>query len=452
MADNSTGQITYISKKYTENAEGVRWNTTGETSLNSAKSIKMYGQQQGVSFHKNDPVVLNAAPPFKVTKVEGPVSVVNENTYEFKATQFSEKLADHQLMMVNWAYSFDGGSTVTPFPSGTTRVEKGIAYKTVRVAGNHTDKEVSVYAYFRKPDTSVAARAKVVYLPLAVDIYRMPGLNEDGSDIANDMAYGKGTAQKPVYSAADIQTYTKEYGENGFDVNKHSKYANVAQQGSKGIYNSKQILENGSLMQLSGSYSDDQLFRNFRDMVGLMARGELNTNIYAMIDKFKSNTGGIYENGALTRAVIENPSTQRFCTGVEKMLKEKIQKSGGDLSQVEDKQVYFGTEAGYRSSHPYGHPAFPYSRDMNLFKGLTIAINDVWSYRVSLISFKQTGKAYKARYEVVLFDHFGLDYPDMEKFYSYGAGFRAWFVLQHMRGYKPFLTKVKFEKEFEGNI
>lgn len=452
MAENSsTGQITYICKKYTENGEGVSWHTTGETSLTSGKSIKMFGQQEGVTFHKNDPVKLNAAPPFKVTKVEGPVSVVNENTYEFKATQFSEKLADHQLMMVNWAYSFDGGATITPFPSGTTRVDKGIAYKTVRVAGNHTDKEVSVYAYFRKADTSVAAKAKVVYLPLAVDIYRMPGLNEDGSDIANDMAYGKGTVAKPVYSPADIQTYTKEYAENSFDPAKHSKYANVSQ-GNKGIYNTQQVVNNGQLMQLSNSYSDDQLFQNFRDMVSLMARGDLNTNIYAMIDKFKSNSGGIYENGALTRAVIENPSTQRFCAGVEKMLIDKIKNSGGDLSQVEDKQVYFGSEAGYRSSHPYGHPAFPYSRDMNLFKGLTIAINDVWSYRVSLISFKQTGNDYKARYEVILFDHFGLDYPDMEKFYSYGAGFRAWFVLQHLRGYKPFLTKVKFEKEFEGKI
>ena len=27
-----------------------------------------------------------------------------------------------------------------------------------------------------------------------------------------------------------------------------------------------------------------------------------------------------------------------------------------------------------------------------------------------------------------------------------------WFVLQHLRGYKPFITKITFTKEFEGSI
>ena len=54
----------------------------------------------------------------------------------------------------------------------------------------------------------------------------------------------------------------------------------------------------------------------------------------------------------------------------------------------------------------------------------------------------------KGKYQVILWDHFGLDKPDLERFYSYGAGFRAWFILQHRYGYRPFLTKIVFEKEF----
>lgn len=30
--------------------------------------------------------------------------------------------------------------------------------------------------------------------------------------------------------------------------------------------------------------------------------------------------------------------------------------------------------------------------------------------------------------------------------------FAAWFALQHLRGYKPFITKITFTNEFEGNI
>jgi hypothetical protein len=447
-----SGNLTIICKKYTENGENIRWNSAGETSLQSAKRVKMAGKQEGVTFHKNDPVNLNAATTVKVLTVTGPRSVVDKNTYEFKATAFSEKVPDNQLMLVHWAYSFDQGKTITPFKTGTTRAEKGIAYKTITVAGDTVDKEVSVYAYFRKVDPNVKATAQVIYLPLTVDVYRVPGLNETGLDIANDMAFGKGQATKPVYSAGELSAYKSAYINKGFDTGKHLKYANVGGTNSA-IYSEKQVLESGTLLRLSNSTSTDSiLFADFKLMVAAMARGDLYDNIYSMIDKFERNEGGIYENPKLTEAVKANPSTIRFCAGIEDEMAERIKKAGGELTSMEDKKIYYGDEAGYRSSHPYGHPSFPYSRDYNLIKGLTIAINDVWSYKVTLTSFKQEGQNYKAKYEIQLWDHFGLDLPDMQKFYSYGAGFRAWFLLQHLRGYKPFLTKVQFEKEFSGTV
>ncbi|PSL49722.1 uncharacterized protein DUF3289 [Chitinophaga niastensis] len=453
MGDKNVGNLLIVCKKYTENGESIRWNTSGETALNCGKSIKMAGKQDGVTFHKNDPVVLNTATSVKVLKVTGPASVINENTYEFKAIAFSETVPDNQLMLVNWAFSFDGGNTITPFKSGTTKAEKGIAYKTITVAGNKLDKEVAVYAYFRKVDPTIKASAKVIYLPLCVDVYRVPGLNETGLDIANDMAFGTGKAQKPVYTAAEINAFTQAYLNDGFDPQQHAKFANAGTDAaSKGIYAEQRVLNTGTLMQVSNMSPDDLLFLDFRLMVETMARGDLNDNIYNMIAKFKRSEGGIYENGALTRAVQANPSTQRFCTGIEDEMADRIKKGAGELTGMEDKKVYFGDEAGYKTSHPYGHPAFPFGRDYNLFTGLTIAINDMWAYKVTLLSYKLTGNNYNAKYEVVLWDHFGLDLPDMEKFYSYGAGFRAWFILQHLRGYKPFLTKVKFEKEFSGSI
>ncbi|WPV64794.1 DUF3289 family protein [Chitinophaga sp. LS1] len=454
MGDNSTGNLVIVAKNYTENGEKVRWNSVGETALQSGKRINIHGKQDGVSFHKSDPVQLNAGTTIKVLKVEGPKSVVNGNTYEFKATSFSEQVPDNQLRLVSWAFSFDGGKTITPFKTGTTRVEKGIAYKSITVDGNTIDKEVSVYAFFRKPDTKVVATTKIIYLPLVVDVYRTPGLNEDGTDIANDMAFGKGVAKRPVYTKGEVDAYKNSYVNDGFDAQKDAKFANAASGTTySAIYNQQQILDTGYLMQLSNASSnDDDLFLDFRIMVETMARGDLNDNIKAMINKFQKNEGGVYENAKLTAAAQANPSTQRFCTGIEDEMAERIKKAGGELITMEDKKVYAGTESGYKTSHPYGHPSYPYSRDYNLVKGLTIAVNDVWSYKVTLLSFKQTGDTYKARYEVQLWDHFGLDLPDMEKFYSWGAGFRAWFLLQHLRGYKPFLTKMQFTKEFSGNI
>lgn len=51
-----------------------------------------------------------------------------------------------------------------------------------------------------------------------------------------------------------------------------------------------------------------------------------------------------------------------------------------------------------------------------------------------------------------------MDLPDAEiilsegKIYAILAGFRAWFLLQHLWGYKPLLTKMNFTKEFSGNL
>ncbi|MEZ0131645.1 hypothetical protein AB9T88_18445, partial [Flavobacterium sp. LBUM151] len=35
---------------------------------------------------------------------------------------------------------------------------------------------------------------------------------------------------------------------------------------------------------------------------------------------------------------------------------------------------------------------------------------------------------------------------------SVGETFVTWFILQHLRGFKPFITKMTFEREFIGNI
>ena len=79
-------------------------------------------------------------------------------------------------------------------------------------------------------------------------------------------------------------------------------------------------------------------------------------------------------------------------------------------------------------------------------------MNDIWATEVILKELKNKGETYTAKYQVTLWDNFGLDIPDMQKFFYYGKGFRAWFALQHLHGYKPFVTKITFEKTFKGNI
>lgn len=60
-----------------------------------------------------------------------------------------------------------------------------------------------------------------------------------------------------------------------------------------------------------------------------------------------------------------------------------------------------------------------------LFGGMTLSINDLWGSNVYLKELEQEGNKYSGIIHVTLYDHFGLDKPDVEKIYADLAGFRA---------------------------
>lgn len=201
-----------------------------------------------------------------------------------------------------------------------------------------------------------------------------------------------------------------------------------------------------------------------------------------MIAKFKSNTGGIFENTALTKSIKNNRSTKNYCRYVENYIAEKIKQETlqniigiediePDFEEKDDKSSVRRSKQKIKGNNilnkkgrtvPLTRPSFRAPTDLktatnienykNLLQGRTLATNDIWATEVILKELKNDGENYTVKYEVTLWDNFGLDIPDMQKFFYYGAGFRAWFVLQHLYGYKPFVTKIRFEKEFKGNI
>jgi Protein of unknown function (DUF3289) len=92
----------------------------------------------------------------------------------------------------------------------------------------------------------------------------------------------------------------------------------------------------------------------------------------------------------------------------------------------------------------------------DILGGLTIAINDIWAWRIEIVEYQLTGGSYSGKYKLTLFDHFGLDEPDVDtsKNYRNLAGFRSWFLLQHLQrfAYKPFLTVMEIERRFCGSL
>lgn len=74
---------------------------------------------------------------------------------------------------------------------------------------------------------------------------------------------------------------------------------------------------------------------------------------------------------------------------------------------------------------------------------MIIAVDDIFAYQVYVDDYKlHSHRVFSCKLRIIVYDHFGLDMADVEKF-SFAAGFRAWYVLQHIRGYKPFLTSME---------
>ena len=353
---------------------------------------------------------------------------------------------------------------------------------------------------------------KLFSLPIYIDRYRVPGLNSSMNDIADDMAFGFGIKNTGgVYThTSDLASYLEAYNQNGFDAESHALFSNkedfepllaiptnlplnppagtviispdktrvvqpdpVAVQNGiiasrnrnrKAVYDATQIFDTHYRFEIKGhtlfsiptsfdtytmsKLSNEHLFVLFTDLTTLLfAQDAMQENLVRMINRFKSNTGGIYEDEVLNKTAFNNSNTQEFFNYIEQKLKLKIQKNRGHLWNVQDKVIK--TTASAKK-----HERVVYNNDT--LGGLTIATNDIWAHEVQLTACRTVNNICTATYEVTLWDHFGLDLPDLEKKFNLlpvaSYAFASWFVLQHLKGYKPFLTKIKFSKEFSFNM
>jgi len=317
---------------------------------------------------------------------------------------------------------------------------------------------------------------------IVIDRYKMPGLNSDGSKIADDMTYGKGIKHiGEVYSKDVLEKFKKEYEEGGFDNQKHASFSHQDNVENKAKYSKEECyktsykvnipiikklipeISTGLDVRLFDKLSTESLFWDFEQTATLFfASGELQGNIERMIAKFKKNEGGVYEDRILTKYVSDNPNTKKYCMNVEDYIAEQLKQNVADLKKAEDAKPYFGSPETItrnrktKNKEYFTKPMYSYDNLSNVTGGLTIALNDIWAAEVLLQELKFDKDNYTGKYQVTLWDHFGLDLPDMEKVFniipSVGETFVTWFVLQHLRGYKPFITKMTFERTFSGNI
>ncbi|RAV27887.1 DUF3289 family protein [Sinomicrobium soli] len=349
----------------------------------------------------------------RVTKVEGGSLVLFNSSGEYQVTEYNvaEKQVDKST--VKWAFRVDGKIWYLKSTGDHLRLKFNVE--------EHIGKKIEILSYIEDLNESVSVSTEIIGLPIFIDKYNFKGKQFKNGlfIIADDMCYGDG-------------------------VNLSTGHT---------IYSQERIESYGWMMKGTMKMSEDRLWDTFSTMVlDIFAWGELNDVALKMIAHFKANTGTEFSDPVLTRHAKEHPSTKRFCKEIERMIVERLKKEDGALALIQHK-FYNGNNGDTPRTYDmnYGHPRFKYNEDgWSGKKGLTILVNDTWAYEVSITGFEEKKKDFKITYKVTLYDHFGLDEPDLEKNYYYMEGFRAWFVLQHLRGYKPFITKMEFENTFNG--
>lgn len=353
-----------------------------------------------------------------VTQIEGPTTVCEGGFFEYKIIKFNRedfKIRDI-LSKLKWGYSIDDNSTIVNIitPSKITgKMEVSLKWK---IPKTRSGEFIRVYAWLVTPTKSVSTSANILKYPFLFDKFKEKGLNREGTRIADDMCYGNGLTVTPYFR------YTKEEIENLGTIMK-----NVTM---------KAPIRN--------------LWLDMDRMVSdLFSFGELKQVALKMVDHFKQNKGLEFSNSILNRYVMQHTSTKEFCKRIEIGIQEKIKDSKGDISKIFNNTVYFDDDI---ERGRYGRPQF--STTLDTIQGLRIMINDTWAYEVFISDFNSNdGVNYSLRYKVIIYDHFGLDYPDLQnQTYYLLAGFRSWFVLQHYHSFKPFITKMEFDKSLKGNI
>ena len=199
----------------------------------------------------------------------------------------------------------------------------------------------------------------------------------------------------------------------------------------------------------------EELLYYWEDLCEWTSTEPLQSVALDMVDRFMSGSGGEYSNEILTQKVIEHSSTQNYIESVKNCIYQLLDLYNGDITQL----YYVASERDWnplvqlmvenKIYEPY------YDTMSDKLTGLMICIHGLWGNQIEVKSFSKLGKSYSGVLTFTLYDHFGLDAIDVEKYVDY-RGFSAWYILQHSKkfngAYKPFVTKIYFEVPFSGTI
>jgi hypothetical protein len=189
-------------------------------------------------------------------------------------------------------------------------------------------------------------------------------------------------------------------------------------------------------MSLSNSILETQMGELFSD--GTLPFTDLRAVANSMLALFKTNTSvsTVFSDSRLTAKVESSSEFQTYRTDVENILKGVMNTHSGSLASL--------------SYQPLNNLTF--STILQQLTGLGILLHTIYSIKAEVTTYmvKASTKEYYATVKYTFRDDFGLDANDLIRNTAF-PNFKAWYILQHFRCYKPFITEVVINTKLNGH-
>ncbi len=411
---------------------------------------------------KPTPVAPYTPPTLLVRTAAGETEALPNDVIEYKVTSYNlPNVSDSDRKRVKWDIEVDGKRKTLNVKGETINLT---------IKEEWGNKELVVMPYLKKATTKVSVKTQINkwYIPRVIIQTKTKegfGDKKNRNIYEYEDAYGNGLTEASTQIAIDMHWGNEQVHTNNFTLNQITD---------------KNVLSN---IQRLNQKSDKELFSIFKELIKCTSRGELEQQNLNLVHHLEQRINTEYENNILTENVFLRKSTNEFVNNIKQGVIQEIKNKSGNLNIAN-----FGN-----SIKDVKRPIFSIKEDK--LRGLTIAIHDIWGFRVSMeeYSFDPNKQECVAKIKYRIFDHFGLDSDDiigygskekiMKKMGILGLlieeittphpsqglpipktgmgqaiaeevadGFCAWFILQHLRGYKPFVTVMEKTEMIKFNI
>jgi hypothetical protein len=182
--------------------------------------------------------------------------------------------------------------------------------------------------------------------------------------------------------------------------------------------------------------SDAQLEAGMTQLMESLSVGDMETVALEMKDRFCRGVGGTYHSPLLDQAIYDHEAFGAYHRAFERELTAMLKSVRYDMTRVT----------------PLPMRLLDFSSYWDKATGLGITVHQVWAVRAVLnnVRIDCAGPWWQFDLVYTFYDHFGLDWPDVVKNgdrilpqYHTGDFFKAWYILQHYRRARPFITTMR---------